>query len=366
MQVVFHSNYINHHQRPFVESLVENGCEVIFVAHEEISEERKALGYTTDVNGARYIQYGQDTADEVYRLTMDADAVIFGWKKKNLFRDRVRSGKLTFNYSERLFKKSIFAPYSPRLQMKLRKNYLFDRLHAPYILSAGAYAAQDYRRLGYPEGKFLKWGYFPPMTEQSLQQLQEKKEENTIVWVARFIPLKHPEYIVEMAQYLKKQNIPFHIKMIGNGDLLEKTRKRIQRLDLSDQIELTGAISPEAVREEFDRAKIALLTSGRKEGWGALVNESMGSGCVMVASQSVGSATFLIRDGVSGMTYKNKKELFQKVQQLLEDHRLCDQMGANAYHTIADLWNYRVAAKRCVEFVQDQTVSYTDGPMSKA
>lgn len=195
--------------------------------------------------------------------------------------------------------------------------------------------------------------------------MQEKKEENSIVWVARFIPLKHPEYIVEMGRYLKKHNIDFHIKMIGNGDLLEKTRKKIRRWGLTNEIELTGAISPEAVRQEFDKAKIALLTSGRKEGWGAVVNESMSSGCVMVASQSVGSATYLIRDGVSGMTYKNKKELFQKVRQLLEDRQLCDRIGDNAYHTIADLWNYQVAAKRFAEFIQDQSVSYADGPMSK-
>ena len=366
MQVVFHSNYINHHQRPFVESLIENGCEVIFVAHEEISEERKALGYTTDVNGARYIQYDQDTADEVYRLTMDADVVIFGWKKKNLFRDRVRSGKLTFNYSERLFKKSILAPYSPRLQLTLRKNYLFDRQNAPYLLCTGEFTAQDYRKLDYPNNKIYKWGYFPPITQMDAAKLREVKRENSIIWVGRFIDWKHPEYVVELARFLKQNGVAFHIKMVGTGKLFSKIEKRIKRLGLSDCVELTGALPPEQVREEFGHARIALLTSNRQEGWGAVCNEAMNGGCAMVAYYEIGSVSYLIRDGVSGMTYKNKKELFQKVQQLLEDRQLCDQMGTNAYHTIADLWNYRVAAKRFVEFVQDQTVTYADGPLSKA
>ena len=48
MLVVFHSNYMNHHQRPFIESLIENGCLVYFVAHSELSEERKAMGYSTE------------------------------------------------------------------------------------------------------------------------------------------------------------------------------------------------------------------------------------------------------------------------------------------------------------------------------
>lgn len=365
MQVVFHSNYINHHQRPFVESLIENGCEVIFVAHEEMSEERKALGYSTDVNGARYIQYSEETADEVYELTMAADAVIFGWKTKKLFHDRIRTGRLTFNYSERLFKKSILAPYSPRLQWRLRRVYLIDRQNAPYLLCTGDFTAQDYRKLDYPNQKIYKWGYFPPITKVDIQELCETKKENSIIWVGRFIDWKHPEYAIELAGYLKKYGIPYHLKMVGTGKLYSKMEKRIKRLGLSDCVELTGALPPEKVREEINSARIALLTSNRKEGWGAVCNEAMNGGCAPVAYYGIGSVSYLIRDGINGMTYKNKKELFQKVRLLLENRQRCAQIGENAYHTIADLWNYQVAAKRFVEFIQDQTVSYAEGPLSK-
>lgn len=366
MKVVFHSNFMNHHQRPFVEYLAKRGCSVTFVAHNTIPDEQKALGYRTNLNYVEHIEYNEKTADDVYKLTMEADAVIFGSKPKCLFRDRVRTGKLTFNYSERLFKRGIWQKYSLLHQIKLRKTYLFDRKNAPYVLAAGAYAAQDYKSLGYPKEKFLKWGYFPPLVQIPLPELMKNKQENTIVWVARFIPLKHPEYIVELGDYLRKYNIPFHIRMIGIGELLESTKKMIDSYGLSKCIEVVGAMPPEQVRREFDRAQIALLTSDRNEGWGAVVNEAMNSGCVMVASREAGSTTYLIQSDVNGMTYnKDKQQMFRIVKDLLQDKDKCIRLGSEAYSTITEIWNYQIAADRMMEFVRDQSVNYDFGPMSQ-
>lgn len=365
MQIVFHSNYMNHHQRPFVEYLAENGCQVTFVAHAHLSEERKALGYSTELQGVRHIQYNEENAGAVRDLTLEADAVIFGTKPKPLYQERVRSGKLTFNYSERLFKKSMLQKYSPYYQLRLRKLYVFERKNAPYVMAAGAYAAQDYKSLGYPKDRFLKWGYFPPLTQAPLPELLQHKQENTIVWTARFIDWKHPEYVVELGLYLRKQNVPFHIKMIGTGELLDKTKKAIDSCGLTERIEVVGALPPEQVRQEFEKAQIALLTSDRNEGWGAVVNEAMNSACAIVAYRGVGSVSYLVQDGENGMTFETKRELFQKVEQLLRNQQQCKKLGENAYHTVADLWNYQVAAERLIEFIRERAVKYSSGPMSQ-
>lgn len=364
MKIVFVSNYMNHHQRPFLEQLEAYGCQVYFVACEELSEERKALGYRTDANITGMLRLDGENADEVHSLIMDADAVIFGSKPKKLFRARVRSGKLTFNVSERLFKRSNLMAHSPYYKLKLRRRYLFDREHIPYLLTIGSYCVEDFSKLGYPMEKSLKWGYFPPLTEKTLPELMAHKEENTILWVGRFIPMKHPEYVLELAQYLKEQNVPFRIKMIGTGELWEFIGKMIRDTGLSDVVQADGALPPEQVRLEFDKAQIALMTSDRNEGWGAVVGEAMSSACATVASNAVGSTTYLIDNGVNGIVFENKQQMFRMVQQLLQDTQQCSQLGGEAYRTITETWNYKTAAKRFLEFVQDQTVRYENGPMS--
>ena len=65
------------------------------------------------------------------------------------------------------------------------------------------------------------------------------------------------------------------------------------------------------------------------------------------------------------MTYGNdKKQMFQAVEQLLQDSALCAKLGEAAYHTIMQTWNYQVAAERLMTFVSDNSVQYGDGPVS--
>lgn len=46
------------------------------------------------------------------------------------------------------------------------------------------------------------------------------------------------------------------------------------------------------VRSYMEKADIYLFTSDFNEGWGAVLNESMNSGCAVVASHAIGSVPF--------------------------------------------------------------------------
>ena len=45
----------------------------------------------------------------------------------------------------------------------------------------------------------------------------------------------------------------------------------------------------------MEESEIYLVTSDRKEGWGAVVNEAMNSGCAVVADHMIGAAPWMIR-----------------------------------------------------------------------
>ena len=95
------------------------------------------------------------------------------------------------------------------------------------------------------------------------------------------IDWKHPELVVKIAAYLKE--LPFHITMIGGGELEEKVHRLAEELGVTDKITFAGFRSPEEVRAAMEESEIYLVTSDRKEGWGAVVNEAMNSGCAGVA-----------------------------------------------------------------------------------
>ena len=79
----------------------------------------------------------------------------------------------------------------------------------------------------------------------------------------------------------------------------------IRSKGVEDCVEMLGAMSPDEVRAYMERADVFLFTSDFNEGWGAVLNESMNSGCAVVASHAIGSVPFLIKDGVNGLIYEN-------------------------------------------------------------
>jgi len=123
----------------------------------------------------------------------------------------------------------------------------------------------------------------------------------------------------------------------------------------------------------MEKADIFLFTSDYNEGWGAVLNESMNSGCAVVASHAIGSVPFLIRDNKNGLIYRNgdNEDLFQKVKYLIENPKERERIGRNAYFTLKELWNADLAAERFLSLVEDlmhqnKSTRFSDGPCSPA
>ena len=71
--------------------------------------------------------------------------------------------------------------------------------------------------------------------------------------------------------------------MVGDGEMREQLKKRAGQEQLTQQVTFTGFQKPEQVRQYMEKAQIFLFTSDYKEGWGAVLNEAMNSGCAEAA-----------------------------------------------------------------------------------
>ena len=228
--------------------------------------------------------------------------------------------------------------------------------------------------LGSYLGRCYKWGYFPATKiYEDIEQILRKKQCSMILWTARLIDCKHPEVPVKVAAQLKKEGYDFQLDMIGTGPMEQEIRQMIQEEKLQDRVRLLGTMSPEQVREQMEQHQIFLFTSDQNEGWGAVLNEAMNSGCAVVANRQIGSAPFLLQDFDNGLIYNkgNEKELYRLVKYLLDYPQETAQMGRNAYKTITDMWSAESAALRlltlCKNLLQGKKKTpYAQGPCSKA
>jgi len=122
----------------------------------------------------------------------------------------------------------------------------------------------------------------------------------------------------------------------------------------------------------MEKCHIHLFTSNYLEGWGAVVNEGMNSGCVEVVNVQVGAAPYLIRHGENGLVYPQDRyeKMEELVLDLLEHWEERKKMGYAAYETIRDVWNAEHAAEELLRFsrglLRGEIVPAKIGPLSTA
>lgn len=377
MKICFFTSVLNHHQYPFCSEMYKIlGNNFSVVTTMELEESRKSLGYMDFANESPFcikMHSDKNSYWEAYRLSQEADVLIAGVIPEEFISIRLKCNKLTYRYSERFYKQGFWRIVSPRALGFAYRDHFRYRRKSFYLLCASAYTATDASRIfSYPD-KMFRWGYFPEFKEYEITDLLAKKESETLklLWAGRFIRLKHPEYPLLVSQSLHKKGIPFSLEMIGTGELEGILISKTKEYGVSENVRFLGPLPPERVRERMEDSDIFLFTSNKQEGWGVVLNEAMNSGCAVVTNNSIGSVPFLIKSGQNGLIYRSGdiNDLCNNVERLALNSELRQRLARQAYLTIKEEWNPKVAVSRLISqskkiLKNESLVLYQDGPMS--
>lgn len=365
--ICFISTYLNHHNKPLCDILVElTEGHFHYVAASNIGAERKQMGFS-QMEADYLLDYANATDKEsIQKVVDDADVVLIGASEPvSLVKHRLKQGKLTFRCSERIFKtksRYLKAPIHWLRGVVTRKSCL---------LCCSAKAARDYNLIGLYRNRSYKWGYFtevPSIDVNAIwdEKIKERQNGVSILWVARLIPLKHPEVPIQALKKLKDDGYRFDFNIIGDGPIATDVHKLIDDLGMNDCVHLLGSKPTTEVRRYMERSEIFIFSSNGQEGWGAVMNESMSCACAPVANSEIGSIPFLIKDKVNGMIYhKNSVDsLVERLKPLLDSESYRRKMGEEAYKTISELWTPRKAAENLLALV-DSIQNKTENPIKE-
>lgn len=411
MKITFFFNYLNHHQVQVAEEMYRLlGNNFRFVATSPRNE--KELKGGVDYSDQPYcILSGESDEANVLaqKLNIESDVCVYGAGHLEWMRQRAKTGKLSFEVSERWLKKGWRNILSPNLikwwwlyQTTLKKKPF-------YKLCASAFASMDDEKLGCYRGRHYKWGYFttvpqidsssriqissnrnslqPGALDLESQTWSQHQETIKIMWCARFIDWKHPELPILLAEYLKKKGNKFQLDMYGDGSLREDLELKAENLGLkvckaadslnskhstlSYDIVFHGNVPNSQIHQAMRDSDIFLFTSDRNEGWGAVANEAMSEGCAIVGNVAIGSIPYLVEDGVNGLQYHNSIDsLIEKVEWLINHPQERLVMKEKAYLTMQTLWSPKKAAENLLQLINDikagKETSIKEGPCSKA
>lgn len=378
MKIAIVSNYVNHHTRELCRELYDRlGRDFSFVATQQRSQIDGAAAfqmgyahYMPDEPAPEWVIPGWKDPKLARQLLFDADAVITANASDDWVLSRLKAGKLTFRAHERWYRQPL--PWY-RLPKAVIGGWLHHgRFRNLHMLCASAYTAADTARVGCFRGKAYQWGYFPVFRAYVPEALDAMKNSAvpTILWAGRLIDWKHADDAVCACIRLKAQGFDFRLRIAGEGPEEEKLRRMCEKL--GNSAEFLGALSPEQLRGEMERSEIFLFTSDFREGWGAVLNEAMNSGCAVVASHAAGATPCLVRDGKNGLIYPNGdvEALIRALEQLLSDRERRRTLGQRAYETIRTDWTADGAADAflalCQKLLRGEEPGPSDGLCSPA
>ncbi len=392
-KVVIYSVVLNQHQAPVADELWKlTGHSFSFVELTDLGDGKGGLENYSERPYLLRSWESQEAYDEAMELARTAGCCIFSGVESLPFqKERLRYGLLSLEMGERWLKHGWKSLASPRLMKWLLAYYIGSWKTKPlYKLCMSAFAADDHRRLGTFRDKCYKWGYFTRVeTCDCKNDVEISSDVSTsnrapLMWCSRYLMLKHPELPILLAERLKRSGYRFQLDMYGDGECREDTERLIDSLGLQDCVTVHGGVPNGRVREAMKKSDIFLFTSDRYEGWGAVANESLSCGCVLVASDAIGSSPYLIKDGYNGFMFRSSRtgagfgnpdmqaleDLTCKVMWLLDNKESMRQMQKNAVDNMRRLWSPEHAAESLLHLIDDlkngRDTSIKEGPCSKA
>lgn len=376
MKVTFFINYLNHHQAPVADEMYKLlGDGFHFVA--TLPRDSRQLKGGEDYSLRPYCIMATES-DDAHRAALElaenADVCLFGACSQEYAVHRaVHNPKgLAFEMGERWLKRGLLNLFSPVLRswwLNYRRYYHKANF---YKLCSGAFVAIDDMRLGCYKGRHFKWGYFTDVPSDYSYATEASNREIRIMWCARFIEWKHPEIAIDCAKRLKNQGYNFRLEMYGDGPIRGNCEEMVKKAELSDKVVLYGNVHNTLIRQAMKTSDIFLFTSDRQEGWGVVANEAMASGCCIVASDRIGAANYLVRNGYNGYTFPDRDavSLFKAVKHLIDNPQERILLSKQAWIDMSTIWSPNRAALNLLQLIDDlqagNDTSIIDGPCSKA
>lgn len=169
-----------------------------------------------------------------------------------------------------------------------------------------------------------------------------------VVVLSRLVPHKQIEDALEAVAQLQPRIPDLHLDVVGDGWWRQRLVDHVLRLGISDAVTFHGHVGDVTKHHVLQGSWVHLLPS-RKEGWALAVVEAAQHNVPTIGYRSSGGLSDSIIDGVTGVLVDSRAELVDRLEELLSDSVLRDQLGAKAQTRSGEFsWRQSADAMRTV------------------
>lgn len=169
-----------------------------------------------------------------------------------------------------------------------------------------------------------------------------------VIVLSRLVPHKQIEDALDAVAELRPRIPGLHLDIVGGGWWRQRLVDHVRRLGIPDAVTFHGHVDDVTKHHVLQSSWVHVLPS-RKEGWGLAVVEAAQHRVPTIGYRSSGGLSDSIVDGVTGLLVDNRTELADRLEQLLSDPVLREQLGAKAQVRSGEFsWTQSAEAMRSV------------------
>jgi glycosyltransferase involved in cell wall biosynthesis len=176
----------------------------------------------------------------------------------------------------------------------------------------------------------------------------ERSAQPRVVVLSRLVPHKQIEDALDAVARLRSRVAGLHLDIVGGGWWHDRLVERADELGIADAVTFHGHVDDFTKHAVVQQSWVHVLPS-RKEGWGLAVIEAAQHGVPTIGYRYSGGLTDSVLDGVTGVLVDDHGELVDRLERLLTDQTLRDELGVKAQARTRDFsWPQSAAAMRSV------------------
>ena len=323
--------------KEFAQSLIDSGIKVHFVKTSSYIHPRLIFVLKNRIKKGSF--------DIVHSHLIYADF----WMAllKSIFKLKAITVSTLHGYQEEIYTKFCLTPKKvPKNRYYKIAKFSYKKLDHVYACSAGL--KDFFVRIGIKTKApitVIHHGFEYPFVENNLD-----REKFLCVIVGRLIPRKGHDLVLEKCVWLK-ENVPnFNLNIVGDGELFETLKQKIDILAMNSFVHLIG-YTP-TPQNEMAKADLVLVPS-YAEGLPLVIFEAMSLAKPVIAFKTIGPTEAII-DGETGYLIEpfNQDKFSDKIVQLATDKSLRLKMGINGKELVNSRFSLHRMTEDTISFYQ--------------
>jgi glycosyltransferase involved in cell wall biosynthesis len=245
----------------------------------------------------------------------------------------------SWDYGGKSVKKSLYSLFSKFILSHSDAFLVPGSKHKKYLISLGA-SPEKVFIMPNASNIFVKEEDY--VNKGKLKEEFNIGNKKVILYVGRLVKQKGVEYLIKGFAKLGKERDDVVLIIIGRGECRNDLELLSKNLNIENSVYFRGYVEDELLPAYYLLCDICVVPSITGDPWVFIVNEAMYFGKPVIATDAVGAAFDMIKDGINGFMIPEKDSdvLYGAMKKIISDPELEKKMGEESKRVVEQEFTY--------------------------